>query len=79
MSEAITPEMVKDKPRTMDFPDAMSRIIDGKQVSRVSWGNSDYCFIKDGWLVIYTKGQFHTWSINDGDMYANDWVVNETN
>lgn len=69
--------MPKDPPvaRTMDFPDATRKIIDGKSVKRVEWGNKDYCLLKDGWLTIFTKGEFHIWKVNDGDMEGNDWIV----
>lgn len=65
------------KPKTMDFIDAMKEIINFKKVSRVSWGNGDYCLMKDGWLTIFTKGDFHTWTINDGDTDGQDWTVIE--
>ena len=68
--------VTQSKPQTMDFPDAIKQIINGKKVSRISWGNSDYCFLKDEWLTIYTKNAFHTWSVSDGDMVdTNDWVI----
>ena len=66
---------------TMSFIDAMREIINGKKVRRISWGNSDYCLLKDGWLTIYTqnvkdtKQEFHTWNINDGDIEGEDWIV----
>lgn len=76
--EMLTPKPVQvSKPLTMNFPEAMRKILNGEKVERVSWGGSDYCLLKDGWLTIFTKGEFHTWSINDGDMEGNDWVVKE--
>ena len=63
------------KPRTMDFPDAMRQVINGKKVARVSWGNKDYCLLRDGWLTIFTKDAFHTWTVNDGDLEGQDWTV----
>lgn len=60
---------------TMDFIQAMKHLIDGKKISRVSWGNTDYCLMKDGWISIYTKDKFHTWSINDGDTDGQDWFI----
>ena len=58
---------------TMDFLSAIAKIIEGKRVARVSWEGNDYCLLKDGWLTIYTKNTFHTWSINDGDIEGQDW------
>lgn len=77
--DALTPvpddKTVVLQPQTMDFPDAMRQIINGRKVARVSWGNADYCLLRGGWLTIFTKGDFHTWTINDGDMEAQDWTV----
>ena len=79
METTLTPRVIKKvaDAKTMDFPDAMREIIAGNKVARVSWGNPDYCFLRDGWLIIFTKGAFHTWSVNDGDMEGQDWVIVE--
>ena len=61
--------------RTMDFPDAMREIINGKKVTRVEWGNTDYGFLDGEWLSIFTKGAVHVWKVNDGDMEGRDWMV----
>lgn len=66
---------IQGKAMTMDFIDAMKEILKGNKVARLSWANSDYCLTKDGWISIFTKGGFHTWSINDGDYEGEDWVV----
>lgn len=61
---------------TMSFPDAIREIINGKKVRRISWeSQSDHGLLKDGWLVIHTKGIFHTWLVSDGDMEGQDWIV----
>ena len=61
---------------TMNFPDAMKEVIKGNKVTRISWANKDYCFLKGEWLTIYIKGAFHTWLISEGDMVdAEDWIV----
>jgi len=61
---------------TMSFPDAMREIIEGNKVRRLEWQTeSDHCLMKDGWLTIHTKGAYHTWLINDGDMEGQDWIV----
>lgn len=69
------------KATTMDFPDAIREVINGKKITRMSWTSGDFCLLRDGWLTIYTKSdkdvkqEFHTWSVNDGDLEGNDWVV----
>ena len=65
----------KGESLTMDFIDAMRKIKEGMKVTRISWDNTDYCLMKDGWLTIYTKNAFHTWSVNDGDMEGQDCIV----
>lgn len=79
--ELLTPmPKIQSKSVTMNFPDAIKEIIKGKRVRRVSWGSaSDYGLLKDGWLTIFTKDAFHTWSVSDGDMEGEDWVIYESN
>lgn len=73
--KALTPEpKVAGKAMTMDFPNAMREIIAGNKVTRLSWENTDYCLLKDGWLEIFTD-DFHVWKVNDGDIEGQDWVV----
>lgn len=74
----LTPQLInEDSPsaRTMSFLDALEKIQDGKFVARVSWGNEDYCFMKDEYLSIFTKGKEHQWIISLGDMEGQDWVI----
>jgi len=65
------------QPRTMDFPDAIRLIIQGKKLARVSWGNDDYGVLDKEWLCIFTKGKLNTWLVSQGDMEGQDWVVVE--
>jgi|TARA_Y100000310_G_scaffold33937_1_gene32084 hypothetical protein len=74
---SLTPVRKPGQSITMSFPDAIKEVINGKSITRIAWGNKDFCLVKDGWLVIFTKGKFHTWSVNDGDLEANDWIVKE--
>lgn len=67
---------------TMSFPDAIRQIIAGEKVKRLEWPvDTDHGLLKDGWLTIFTKNdkdlkqEFHTWSVSDGDMEAQDWIV----
>ncbi len=82
MDNVIIPEILTPIPRkqgesiTMSFPDAIREVIKGKKVRRMSWETqSDHCLLKDGWLSIHTKGQFHRWLVNDGDIEGFDWIV----
>ena len=60
---------------TMPFYLAMKEITNGHSVKRISWSGNDYCLLKDGWLTIFTKGDFHIWQVNDGDIEGEDWVT----
>jgi hypothetical protein len=76
MEETLTP-IPKNSGVTveMSFYDALKEVNKGKKISRVTWNNSDYCLMIDGFLSIFTKGDFHRWSINDGDMEGVEWIV----
>lgn len=71
----LPPQKPTLAPRTMDFPDAIRQIMTGKKISRVSWGNTDYGLLKDGWLTIWRKDKFSTWLVSDGDIDGNDWII----
>ena len=85
IKEPIEDQLLTPIPRkqgesiTMDFIEAMKKLIEGKRISRISWANDDYCLMKDGWVTIYTKGSFHTWTINDGDTEGSDWIIVKEN
>lgn len=75
----VPPSDAPDKPFEMDFPQAMKAIIEGSRIARVGWNNPDFAFLnpKDGMLTIYTSsdGQFHSWTLTDGDILTTDWIV----
>ncbi len=77
MKQTLTPiKRTTGKSITMSFLQAMEKIIEGKKVARISWGNADYCLLKSEWLTIYTRGAFYTWSISENDITdAQDWIV----
>lgn len=79
MENTLTPPRQSvSKPTTMNWPDAMRQVLNGKKVARVEWGNKDYCLMKDGWLKIFTKDGFHTWLVSEADMVdTQDWTVVE--
>ena len=85
MDNIIEGEMLTPLPRkqgesiTMNFIDAFKKLIEGKKVARISWGNEDYCFVHDYRVSIFTKGKIHDWIINDGDYEGEDWFVKEAN
>ena len=75
---SLTPvPRIPGKPATMNFFTAIKKVWEGKRVTRISWGNNDYCIMDDGWLCVFTgkDNKMHTWNINDGDMEGEDWVL----
>lgn len=80
MKNNLTPTRKKGESITMSFPDAMREVINGKKVRRISWPTeSDHGLLRNGWLSIYTRGDYHTWSVSDGDMEGNDWIIVKDN
>ena len=68
------------KPITGDvlltFPEAIAELIKGNMITRTSWNDeTEYGVLADGYLTIHTKGSFHRWLVNDGDLTSTDWVV----
>jgi hypothetical protein len=68
---------IEGKPMTMDFPDAIRQIKEGKMVTRVEWGNNDYGFLKGELLTIFHNNKFSTWLVSQGDIEGQDWIVVE--
>lgn len=63
------------KAETFDFYTAIKKIMEGKAVARLDWGNDDYCQLLATYLHIFKDGKFHIWQIGDGDIAATDWYV----
>jgi len=76
--EPLTPITVEQS-RQMDFPSALSEVINGKKITRLSWEpkQNSYGLLKDGFLMIFIMGEFHKWIINDVDLQATDWITLE--
>lgn len=61
---------------TLSFPDALREVMNGNKITRIEWSdNNTYGVLMDTFLMIYIKGEFHRWSVNDGDLFATDWIV----
>ena len=76
-TKTLTSPVPKKKQQVeLSFYDAIREIMEGKRVARLEWPNkADYCLLQDTFLTIFIKGEFHQWSINDGDVEGIDWVV----
>ena len=68
------------RPTELSFPDAMREILNGKKITRLAWeSNSDFGELKqegeDAYLMIFTRGEYHRWIVNSGDLNAIDWIT----
>ena len=74
-----SPAPTKDSERTMSFPAAVQKIIDGEAVTKLEWNNPKIIvLLKDGWLVIRKADmKDYTLKLSDGDMFGTDWVLAE--
>lgn len=62
------------KPTTLNFIEAMQKILNGEKVRRIEWPEGEYAFISDGFIKINKNG-IHAWLIGDGDYGAIDWII----
>ena len=69
---------------TMDFPEAIRQVTQGKRITRVAWANQDiYLLRSGGYLCIRKLGvqaskiteEFQAVLVSDGDLLADDWIV----
>lgn len=64
------------KPVELSFPDAIREVLNGRKITRLAWeSNSTFGCLKDTFLMIFIRGEYHQWIVNDGDMNAIDWIV----
>lgn len=67
-------------PATYLFTDALREILNGRKITRVAWGNNAiYGVIDKGILCIHGgdtgDGILHPWTLSEGDMTADDWII----
>ena len=80
-SPVIAKKPVVKKPGSgMSFFSALRKVTDGKKITRDEWDNPEiYGVLKDGILQLYGgetgDGRFHTWTISEGDLLAEDWRI----
>ena len=75
---AMSPKKRPDHLIVMNFYDALKAILDGESVTRLDWADSEWhCCMHNGRLHIHRPdtGQLHPWTITDGDMVGEDWVI----
>ena len=64
--------------KEMGFAGAIEKVIMGKKLTRVEWGNKGtYIVLSDGMLKIRKSDGFHPLLVSEGDLKGDDWVVVE--
>lgn len=59
-----------------NFTDAFKKMVEGGRISRTGWQDKEeYGFVKDGIVMIHTKGKDHQWIISEGDYISEDWII----
>ena len=60
----------------LSFFDALKEVLKGNKITRASW-EPQLCYglLNNGILTIFVKGSFHSWTVSDGDLEGEDWVV----
>ncbi len=68
---------VKPLVQTMDFPNALRAVIDGKKISKLEWSDPNiFGVLTSGFLMLHkADGKYYQWIINDGDILGKDWFV----
>ena len=62
--------------KTMPFTKALDKLIGGKKITKLEWGNKDiYGLLKDEKLMIHRDTGFHQWVLSEADMIGDDWMV----
>ncbi len=64
---------------TMDFYSALRAVLDGNQITRLSFDNvHEYAVMQEGFLYwrAESDGLLHPWHIAEADMDATDWIIN---
>jgi len=70
-------EVIPNKEKEMNFPDAIRKITAGKKVYRLEWLDKEFYGFLNGDILSLHKpdGKNYKWVISEGDMISDDWVV----
>ena len=59
----------------ISFSEAIKELANGKKITRLEWNNTDYGFLKEGFVSIHRNGEDFIWKLSDGDLLATDWII----
>lgn len=70
------PGKIANKPPVqMDFFEALKKTVEGKRITRLAWETNDtFGEMKNEQLMIFIRGEYHSWTIVPGDITATDWI-----
>lgn len=73
----VSDTLIASNETKLNFPDAMREVLNGNRIMRISWmpDAPTFCELRDTFLQIFVKSEWHQWIINDGDMSGIDWIV----
>ena len=79
-SSTLSPQKVikiEGEIKTMNFPEAISAIIEGKKITKLEWNDKEiYGVLNDNILMLHKKdGIMYNWMLSDGDLLGEDWIV----
>ena len=64
--------------KEMSFAEAIEKIILGKKLTKLEWGNKEtYITLYEGILKIKKSDGFHPLLVSEGDLKGDDWMVVE--
>ena len=76
---STTWEEVKEekKEKTMDFPEAMRAVMDGKRITKLEWGTKAIHGLIDEEILKIRKedGKLYRWIISSSDGQGRDWAI----
>ena len=73
----ITTSPVVKKIGTLNFFDALKEVLKNKRITRLGWKSREvYGSLVDTKVMLHkADGINYSWTINEGDLVARDWVV----
>ncbi len=62
---------------TLNFTDAIKKVAEGKKIHKLEWEDKEfYGFLYESQLCLHKPdGKNYTWTISEGDLLGDDFVV----
>ena len=78
--ETTTSPIIKKKndgQKTLRFKDVISKLIEGKKIYKLEWGDKDYYgYLKDEILLLHKPdGKDYHWTLQKADLEGDDYIV----